>query len=213
LIIVDTVNRTLAGSESKDQDVARYLAARALVEDEFKCCVVLIHHCGIEAGRPRGHTSLTAAADVQIAIVRDAAQNVVAAIELAKDGPSGEQFISQLETVDVGQNQHGEKAMTCIIVPVDGPSVTKTTRPWSTQTELARRALANAIADQGEKNPVIPAGQRGVPVRIWREDAPDAVWEARKRPASGRPLSAPRIRSRSVASSANATGGCGWQKN
>jgi hypothetical protein len=34
--------------------------------------VVIVHHCGIEGTRPRGHSSLTGAADAQLAVKRDA---------------------------------------------------------------------------------------------------------------------------------------------
>ena len=49
MIVIDTVNRTLVGSENKPDDMARYLRAAAALEDEFRCCVVLVHHCGIAA--------------------------------------------------------------------------------------------------------------------------------------------------------------------
>jgi RecA-family ATPase len=65
LVVLDTLNRTLVGSESHDKDMAEYLRAEAGIEDAFGCCVALVHHCGLVGGRPRGHTSLSAAADVQ----------------------------------------------------------------------------------------------------------------------------------------------------
>jgi hypothetical protein len=172
LICVDTVNRTLAGSESKDQDMAAYLRACAMIEDEFQCCVVLIHHCGIEPGRPRGHTSLTAAADVQIVVTRDAADNVVAEVELSKDGPSGEQFVSKLEPIDVGINDDGEMETTCLVIPVDAKPVPlmKKERGPSDQAKLVRTALAEAILAHGVENPVIPAGLKGVDIEEWREE-------------------------------------------
>jgi len=169
MIVVDTVNRTLVGSENKPDDMARYLRAAATLQDAFNCCVVLVHHCGVEQGRPRGHTSLTAAADVQIAIERDVADNIVATVELMKDGLSGEQIVSKLKPVVVGTDPDGDEITSCVIEPVNDAPVKKT-RQWSTQIELARRALAHVIAEQGEQNPIIPAGLRGVPVGDWRHE-------------------------------------------
>lgn len=169
-IFVDTVNRTLQGSENKPDDMAKYLVACAVLEDEFRCCVVLIHHCGIEAGRPRGHTSLTAAADVQIAIERDTADNLIVTLELAKDGPSGEQFVSRLEQVEIGEDEDGEAATSCIVVPVDGAPQKKPSKKFSDQTELARRALADVLCDLGESNISVPAGLKAVPHKAWRDE-------------------------------------------
>jgi hypothetical protein len=171
LIVVDTVNRTLAGSESKDQDMAAYLRACAMLEDEFQCCICLVHHCGVEVGRPRGHTSLTAAADVQIVVTRDAMGHVVAEIELSKDGPSGEVFVSKLEPVDIGVNDDGEMETTCLVIPVEGmPAPKPEKRKLSDQATLVQRALAEAIVDRGEAHSVIPAGLKGVSVENWREE-------------------------------------------
>jgi RecA-family ATPase len=61
-IVLDTLNRTLVGSENKPEDMSRYLRSAGMIQDAFKCLVVVVHHTGVEQGRPRGHTSLTAAA-------------------------------------------------------------------------------------------------------------------------------------------------------
>jgi RecA-family ATPase len=84
IVFIDTLNRSLAGSESKDEDMAAYLAAAAKIEQKFNCLVVLVHHCGIEGTRPRGHTSLTAAVDVQLAVERLDDRQMSVRVELAK---------------------------------------------------------------------------------------------------------------------------------
>ena len=173
LIVIDTVNRTIDGSENDSKDVAKYLRAQALLEDEFKCCVVLVHHCGLEAGRPRGHTSFTGAADVQIAIIKDGVGNVVATIELAKDGPSGDEIVSRLEPIEIGMDSSGKTVTSCIVVPVAGPSQKRSTKKkpaFSDQTELCRRALAHVLAEHGETNIHVPAGLKGVPESLWRKE-------------------------------------------
>jgi hypothetical protein len=62
-LFLDTLNRSLVGSESKDEDMARFLAAAEKVAHELSCAVVIVHHCGIDASRPRGHTSLSGAVE------------------------------------------------------------------------------------------------------------------------------------------------------
>ena len=64
-VVIDTLNRSLNGSESQDEDMGRYLRAANGIIEAFGCAVVVVHHSGIDASRPRGHTSLTAAADVR----------------------------------------------------------------------------------------------------------------------------------------------------
>lgn len=67
LVAIDTLNRSLAGSESKDEDMAAYIQAADAIREAFDCAVIIVHHCGVDGSRPRGHTSLTGAADAQIA--------------------------------------------------------------------------------------------------------------------------------------------------
>src|SRR5262249_19868324 len=68
LIIVDTLNRTIDGSESKDEDMSRYIDSLSRLHQAFGALVLVIHHCGVEGSRPRGHTSLGGAADAQLAV-------------------------------------------------------------------------------------------------------------------------------------------------
>jgi hypothetical protein len=43
-------------------------------------------HSGHNSDRPCGHSSLICAVDAQIAVKRDASENIVATLELSKDG-------------------------------------------------------------------------------------------------------------------------------
>jgi hypothetical protein len=84
VVAIDTLNRSLRGSENSDEDTAAYVRAADAIRDAFDCCVPIIHHCGHNADRPRGHSSLLGAADVQIAVKRQGA-NIVASVEVAHD--------------------------------------------------------------------------------------------------------------------------------
>ena len=68
-ICLDTLNRSLKGSESSDEDMAAYIRATDSIRDAFDCLVLIVHHCGHDGSRPRGHSSLMGALDVQIAVV------------------------------------------------------------------------------------------------------------------------------------------------
>ncbi|MGH6841382.1 MAG: AAA family ATPase, partial [Methylocella sp.] len=67
-VVIDTLNRSLAGSESDVRDMAAYIQAADAIRDALQCAVIVIHHCGREGTRPRGHSSLMGAADAQISV-------------------------------------------------------------------------------------------------------------------------------------------------
>jgi hypothetical protein len=76
-------------SESKDHDMTAFVRAADLIRDAFGCLV--IHRSPHAAGRPRGHSSLMGALDVQIAVHKDANGTVVALLS-TKLGESGLQI-------------------------------------------------------------------------------------------------------------------------
>ena len=67
VVVIDTLNRSLAGSESDDKDMAAYIRAADAIRNAFGCVVIVVHQCGVDATRPRGHTSLAGAVDAQLA--------------------------------------------------------------------------------------------------------------------------------------------------
>jgi hypothetical protein len=118
-VALDTLKRSLGVSESKDEDMSAYIRAADAIRETFDCAVIIVHHCGVDGSRPRGHTALTGAVDAQLAVKRDAADNILVEIELAKDGPQGDTIISKLEVVIVGVDEDGEDISSCVIVPSD----------------------------------------------------------------------------------------------
>lgn len=115
-VAIDTLNRSLQGSESSDQDMGNYVKAADAIRVAFDCVVPIVHHCGIESARPRGHSSLTGAADAQISVRRDAAKNVVSTVEYMKDGAEGDVINSRLEVVTVGKEPDGHPITSCVVV-------------------------------------------------------------------------------------------------
>ncbi len=109
----------LIRSESRDEDMAHYLAGADQLRAAFDCLVILIHHCGINTNRPRGHTSLTGACDVQIKITSEVSDTVVAEVEYMKDGEPGAIVTSKLEPVSIGMDDDGEAITSCVIEPAE----------------------------------------------------------------------------------------------
>jgi hypothetical protein len=175
VICIDTLNRSLVGSESSDEDMTAYIRASDALRVAFDCLVVIIHHCPHDADRPRGHSSLIGALDVQVSVKRDAADNVVAELELAKDGEPGLIITSRLEQVEVGLDEDGEIIASCVVEAVGTPTMMKKkdTRPYKPTgaATIALKALHKAIAEVGRAAPgsnTIPPKATVVTLEQWR---------------------------------------------
>jgi hypothetical protein len=153
-ICIDTLNRSFDGSESSDEDMTAYLRAADAIRDAFGCLVVIVHHCGHEGQRPRGHSSLMCALDVQIAVRLDPADNIVAELELSKDGEVGLQFLSRLKVVEIGVDQDGDPITSCVIEETESgtpsaepkrPRLPKSAKsaPLCSVSSAARRSVAS----------------------------------------------------------------------
>src|SRR5262249_2190184 len=59
-VVLDTLNRSIRGSESSDEDMTAYVNAADAIPTAFGRAVTTVHHCGIHRPRPRAHASLTA---------------------------------------------------------------------------------------------------------------------------------------------------------
>jgi AAA domain len=157
VVVLDTLNRSLQGSESKDEDMAAYVKAADAIREKFECAVIIVHHCGVDATRPRGHTSLGGAADAQLAVQRDPAGNIFVEVEWMKDGPEGDSVISKLQTADVGTDSDGDTITSCVVVPVDTPP----TKPEATLTKNQTTMFGILHS----------AGQSGLTTEEWNDRA------------------------------------------
>jgi hypothetical protein len=169
-IVLDTLNRSLRGSESSDEDMTAYVRAADSLREAFDCAVIIVHHCGIDGTRPRGHTSLTGAVDAQLSVSRDAAGNIIVTLEHAKDGPQGDTITSRLEIVEVGTDDDGDPITSCVVMFAEANGTARTVQVKGA-AKVALEALYEVLADCGEVVPDshIPANTRTVPVVRWRQ--------------------------------------------
>lgn len=170
VVVLDTLNRSMIGSESSDEDMSGYVRAADAIREAFCCAVLIVHHCGIEGTRPRGHTSLTGAVEAQLAVKRDALGNVTVRVEHMKDGPEGAEIVSRLEPVEVGADDDGDPITTCVVLPVEGMAV-KGKPKLSSTAEAGLRALHECLADMGRPAPASthPVGVTCVTLAEWRD--------------------------------------------
>jgi hypothetical protein len=190
MVVLDTLNRSLAGSESNDADMSAYVHAADAVREAFGCAVVIVHHCGHDNKRPRGHTALIGAADAVIAVRKDKTTGIVVAeLEMMKDGDAGAVIASRLDRMEVGTDDDGLMIASCVVTAIDGPIPARSKkRPkLSAGANIAYQALKEAIAEAGEPAPAsayIPAKARTVRMSMWRryfyQRDPDSGADARK---------------------------------
>src|SRR5262249_35737851 len=86
--------------------------------------VVIVHHCGVETSRPRGHTSLTGAADAQHSVKRHGNTSTLT-VEFMKDGEEGAALSARIEIVELGLNKHGNPITSCVLVEAETVDVAK----------------------------------------------------------------------------------------
>jgi hypothetical protein len=175
-VVLDTLNRSLAGSENSDEDMSAYVQAADAIREAFNCVVIVVHHCGIEGTRPRGHTSLTGAADGQIAVKRGKdGGDITARVEWLKDGLEGDEVISQLEQIEVGIDDDGEPITSCVVVPAESRGYRDSGSRITGAAKIALDQLRSAIHDAGKKpviggySPHVPAGVKTVSTKFWRD--------------------------------------------
>lgn len=123
LVVLDTLNMSLDGDENSSQDMRFYTRCVGQISKEFDCTVIVIHHCGTDGTRPRGHTSLTGTCDAQIVVSRrgsrgpGGASMMEAKVEFMKDGPEDVSEFSWLQPYEFPDG--GES---CYLVEAPAPA-------------------------------------------------------------------------------------------
>jgi hypothetical protein len=176
VVVLDTLNRSLRGSESRDDDMGAYVKAADAIRAALGCAVVIVHHSGIDAHRPRGHTSLTGAVDASIAIKRAEDGLITMTVELMRDGQAGAVVGSRLEVLDVGTDARGNAVTSCVVAPAEAAGGrtkggTKTPRLPS-GARVALLSLKKAIEeDAGDTKPIsnhVPHNAPLTTLEKWR---------------------------------------------
>jgi hypothetical protein len=147
-VVLDTLNRSLLGSENKDVDMGNYLRAAEVIRDTFECVVIIVHHCGYDDTRPRGHSSLPAAVDAQLSVARDD-RVITVKVEMMRDGPEETEVVSEVEVVDVGQDCSGRALTSLVVLPSDAAAVPAGNKRWTRGIATFMAALKHALKHHG----------------------------------------------------------------
>jgi hypothetical protein len=140
--------------------MGNYIKAADAIREAFGCAVIIIHHCGVEGSRPRGHTSLTGAADAQLSCRRDRNDNIALTVEWMKDGDSeGQVVTSLLKSVEVGADADGEPLTSCVV---------ESAETCATPEQKGRKLSAN---QQTMLSILQDAGKEGLLLSEWNDKA------------------------------------------
>ena len=186
-VILDTLNKSLVGSENKDVDMAAYIRAAEAIREYFNCVVIIVHHCGYDDTRPRGHSSLPGAVDAQIAIERHD-KVITATVDMMRDGPEDAQIVCGVEVVEVGTDQNGKVLTSLVVVPSDADAAAgysglpKGLRVFCSALKAALASDGVDFQPEPGSFPVKAVGQAEVRTRFYATYADDEE-DPRKRKA------------------------------
>lgn len=122
VVVIDTLNRTLGGgSESDDRDMGALIKAVDAIRARFGCTVILVHHCGHDGSRPRGHSALLGAYDVLIHVTKSEAGLINVEVQETRDDEPPPPFSARLEPVELGVNQRGARLQSRVVVYDETP--------------------------------------------------------------------------------------------
>jgi len=174
LVIVDTLARSFgAGDENASKDMGAFIANIAALKDHFGCHVMIVHHEGKDSSRgARGHSSLRAAVDTEIALKADGLIKS-ATLEKQRDGATGLEVAYTLDVVPLGYDEDGDVIDSCVVQPTDVKLARRKTRPTG-RTEVALQALHEALRRHGRTVPSgedYPMSRRIVSIDQWRHEA------------------------------------------
>lgn len=118
VVFLDTLNRAAPTSdENSSKDMGEILEGAKRLQALTGGLVVLVHHAGKDKRRGlRGHSSLFAALDAAIEVVR-AEGGRKWHVAKSKDGQEGNSHPFKLQAVMLGTDEYGDPITSCVVVP------------------------------------------------------------------------------------------------
>lgn len=162
VVVIDTLNAAAPDAdENASSGMGLIVEAAKALQRATDGLVVMVHHTGKDNTKGlRGHSSLHAALDAAIEVLRDGDRRSWRMAK-AKDGADGAGLAFRLDTVDIEQDDDGDWITSCIVADT-GPVVAEP----STGKKLSRgggnqRIILDALAPMFKKDGV--KGKDGAP--------------------------------------------------
>lgn len=148
VLAIDTLNRAAPGMDENDsKSMGEVIAAAKSLQAELGGLVLLVHHTGKDSSKEmRGHSSLHAALDCAVEIIRDGDRREWK-VAKSKDGEDGDAHPFRLDVVEVGTDEDGEPVTSCVIVPEEstGDAVRRALPPKSGNQRIIWDALGDVL--------------------------------------------------------------------
>ena len=172
LIIVDTLNRALAGGdENSSEDMGAFIKNVEKIKEAVQATVIAVHHKNASGTRERGHSSLRGALDFLIEVERGEVGRNVWRITKQKDEEDGQAFNFTLQAVMVWVDDDGDEITSCVVKPSEASLMPRggRDRRLPPQAIVAWRILIELCGDAGQRVPISGIDASGVLVTAWRD--------------------------------------------
>lgn len=171
LIVIDTANKVMMGAdENSSADMGAFIANIDRIKEKTGACVLIVHHSGKDAEKgARGHSSLKAAVDAELAIGWLDEETKIRYLKVCKqrDLETGARFEFKLKVHSFGENKWGAEVTSCTIDWMR--SSADVDREIKGHARTALKVLSDLIAERGIPHPAAPGGAASVPDTWWKE--------------------------------------------
>lgn len=146
--ILDTLNRATPGTDENDsRDMGQIITAAKQLQKLIGGLVILVHHTGKDSSKGlRGHSSLLAALDCAIEIVRGGRTRSWS-VAKCKDGSDGLGHCFCLEEIQLKIDEEGDPITSCVVVPEGevGTIVAKVKVPHGANQQIILKAIRELL--------------------------------------------------------------------
>lgn len=149
LIIIDTLNRAAPNAdENRSSDMGNIITGASNLQKMTGASVVLVHHPGKDVTKSlRGHSSLYAALDTVIELVKDG-NVIIWRTAKSKDGESNLAHGFTLRIIDIGVSAKGTPIRSCVVQEVEGYTPTQqNSEPTGANQKLVLEAVRSALCE------------------------------------------------------------------
>lgn len=158
VVYIDTTNRAAPGAdENSSVDMGRIVEGAKRLADITGGLVVLVHHTGKDASKGmRGHSSLFAALDGAIEVMRDGERREWRSAK-SKDGADGDAYPFRLAVVELGEDDEGAPVSSCVVRPdARAAEVQQVALPQGGNQRLVLDAIRPLFKDGAKGKPGAP---------------------------------------------------------
>ncbi|MGX8677697.1 MAG: AAA family ATPase [Sphaerochaetaceae bacterium] len=146
LIVIDTLNRFMAGDENDTRDASAFIAMCDRLESEYNAVVCIVHHVGVSdaaKNRARGSSAFLGALDVQIQVSKSGDLHT-ATMTKNKDGKEEAPVNFHLKDVQLTGwiDEDGETESSAVMDPTDDKPATRIPKQQKTDEDMLLDAVA-----------------------------------------------------------------------